>query len=134
MVQNEIHVPITSDGDIVIARQQGRTFATALGFSQGDLTLIATAISELARNIVDFAQNGEIIIRSVQKGTKKGIEIVASDRGPGIPDVLLALQDGYSSRRSLGMGLPGTKRLMDEFEISSFPGNGTIVTIRKWED
>jgi serine/threonine-protein kinase RsbT len=131
-VQNEIHVPIQSDSDIVAARQQGRSFAAGLGFSPGDLTLIATAISELARNIVEYAQNGEIILRSLQKGTRRGLEIVASDRGPGIADINLALQDGYSTRRSLGMGLPGTRRLMDEFEISSHIGNGTIVTIRKW--
>jgi serine/threonine-protein kinase RsbT len=132
-VQNEIHVPIHSDGDIVLARQQGRAFAATLGFSQGDLTLIATAISELARNIVEYAHNGEIILRALLKGSRKGIEIIASDRGPGIADINLALQDGYSTRRSLGMGLPGTRRLMDEFEISSHIGNGTIVTIRKWE-
>ena len=132
-MQNEIHVPIHSDGDIVLARQQGRVFAATLGFSQGDLTLIATAISELARNIVEYAHNGEIILRALLKGSRKGIEIIASDRGPGIADINLALQDGYSTRRSLGMGLPGTRRLMDEFEISSHIGNGTIVTIRKWE-
>jgi serine/threonine-protein kinase RsbT len=133
-VQNEIHIPIHSDGDIVIARQQGRTFATTLGFTQGELTLIATAISELTRNIVEYAHNGEIIIRSLLRGSRRGIEIVASDNGPGIADINLALQDGYSTRRSLGMGLPGTKRLMDEFEISSHIGNGTVVTIRKWEE
>ena len=132
-MQNEIHVPIHSDGDIVLARQQGRVFAATLGFSQGDLTLIATAISELTRNIVEYAHNGEIILRTLLKGSRKGIEIIASDRGPGIADINLALQDGYSTRRSLGMGLPGTRRLMDEFEISSHIGNGTIVTIRKWE-
>ena len=130
-MQNEIHVPIHSDGDIVLARQQGRVFAATLGFSQGDLTLIATAISELARNIVEYAHNGEIILRALLKGSRKGIEIIASDRGPGIADINLALQDGYSTRRSLGMGLPGTRRLMDEFEISSHIGNDTIVTIRK---
>jgi len=132
-VQNEIRTPISSDSDIVIARQRGREFANHLGFDLGDLTIIATAISELSRNIVEYAQKGEIILRDVQKGNKKGMEIVAQDSGPGIADVNLALQDGYSTRKSLGLGLPGTRRLMDEFEISSRPGNGTIVTVRKWE-
>lgn len=132
-MQNEVRVSINSDADIVVARQQGREFASALDFDAGDLTLIATAISELARNIVEYAQRGEIILRIVQQGTKRGVEVVAKDAGPGIPDVELALQDGYSSRRSLGLGLPGTRRLMDEFEIHSKPGNGTSVTVRKWE-
>jgi serine/threonine-protein kinase RsbT len=127
------YVPINSDGDIVMARQQGRNFAIALGFSQSNITLIATAISEWARNIIEYAQKGEIMLCSLRRGGKVGIEIVASDHGPGIADVDLALQDGYSTGRSLGMGLPGTKRVMDEFEISSSLGSGTIVTIRKWE-
>lgn len=131
---NEISILILSDGDIVTARQQGRQFAASLGFTQGDLTLIATAISELARNIVEYARKGEIRIHAAQKGAKRGIEIVASDDGPGISDLITAMQDGFSSRRSLGLGLPGTKRLMDEFEITSRPGRGTVVTIRKWEE
>ncbi|HLX12922.1 MAG TPA: anti-sigma regulatory factor [Bacteroidota bacterium] len=133
-MSNEIRIPISSDGDIVIARQQGRIFANSLGFTQGDLTLIATAISELARNIIEHAQKGEILLRVAQKGSRRGIEIVASDEGPGISDIPLAMQDGYSSRRSLGLGLPGTKRLVDEFEIVSHVGKGTMVTIRKWEE
>jgi serine/threonine-protein kinase RsbT len=131
-VQNEIRVPIISDADIVIARQKGRSFAAEIGFTQGDLTLIATAISELTRNIVEYAKKGEIIIRGTQNGTKKGIEIIAHDEGPGIPDISLAMQDGYSTRRSLGLGLPGTRRLMDEFDIISNSGDGTTVTIKKW--
>jgi serine/threonine-protein kinase RsbT len=127
------YVPINSDADIVIARQQGRNFAIALGFGQSNLTLIATAISELARNIIEYAQRGEIMLCSLQREGRVGIEIVASDHGPGIADVDLALQDGFSTGQSLGMGLPGTKRVMDEFEISSCPGSGTVVTIRKWE-
>lgn len=131
-MQNEIRVPIISDADIVIARQKGRSFAAEIGFTQGDLTLIATAISELTRNIVEYAKKGEIIIRGTQNGTKKGIEIIAHDEGPGIPDISLAMQDGYSTRRSLGLGLPGTRRLMDEFDIISNSGDGTTVTIKKW--
>ena len=129
---NEVRVSINSDSDIVVARQQGRIYATELGFQAGDLTLIATAISELARNIVEFAKHGEIVFHALQRGSRTGIEIIARDSGPGITNVTQALQDGYSSKRSLGLGLPGTKRLMDEFDIVSGSGNGTTVTIKKW--
>ena len=133
MVVNEVRVPIDSDSDIVIARQQGRIYATEIGFQAGDLTLIATAISELARNIVEFAKHGEIVFHVIQRGSRIGIEIIAQDSGPGITNVTQALQYGYSSKRSLGLGLPGTKRLMDEFDIVSGQGNGTTVTIKKWK-
>jgi serine/threonine-protein kinase RsbT len=103
-----------------------------LGFSSSDLTLIATAISELACNIVSYVTRGEIIRRLVQQGNQQGIVIIAHDEGPGIPDVAQAMQDGYSTGNSLGLGLPGAKRLMDEFEIVSHPGKGTTVTIKKW--
>ncbi len=132
MPNDALRVEINSDADIVLARQQGRALAEELGFTQGDLTMISTAISELSRNIVEYARQGEIRMRVVQRGPKKGIEVVAVDHGPGINDIALALQDGYSSRRSLGLGLPGTRRLMDEFEIQSEVGCGTRVTIRKW--
>jgi serine/threonine-protein kinase RsbT len=129
---HEARVPIRSDADIVVARQQGRTVGARLGFSSSDLTLIATAISELARNIVSYATRGEIILRLVQQSNQQGIVIIAHDEGPGIPDVAQAMQDGYSTGNSLGLGLPGAKRLMDEFEIVSHPGKGTTVTIKKW--
>jgi serine/threonine-protein kinase RsbT len=129
---DETRVPILSDADVVVARQQGRLLGKQLGFSSGDLTLIATAISELARNIVSYATRGEIILRLVQEGGKEGIVIIAHDEGPGIPDIAQAMQDGYSTGNSLGLGLPGTKRLMDEFDIVSCVGQGTTVTIKKW--
>ncbi|MCI0707478.1 MAG: anti-sigma regulatory factor [Ignavibacteriae bacterium] len=125
-------VPIKSDRDIVIARQHGRTYASKIGFTGGDLTLIATAISELARNIVEYAKQGEIVLSSIQQGGQAGICIVARDEGPGIVDIVQAMEDGYSSRRSLGLGLPGTKRIVDEFEIVSNSGKGTTVTVKKW--
>lgn len=131
-MQSDVHIPICWDADIVVARQKGRAFASEIGFTQGDLTLLATAISELTRNIVEYAKKGEVIIRNTQRGSKKGIEIIAHDDGPGIPDITLAMQDGYSTRKSLGLGLPGTRRLMDEFDIKSCIGGGTTVTIRKW--
>ena len=103
-----------------------------LGFSGTDLTLIPTAISELARNIVLYAKSGEIILSPIQRGDRKGISVVAQDEGPGIPDLRRALQDGYSTSRSLGLGLPGVRRLMDEFEIVSEVNRGTKVTVKKW--
>jgi serine/threonine-protein kinase RsbT len=131
-MMDKTRVPILSDADVVVARQQGRLLGKQLGFSSSDLTLITTAISELARNIVSYATRGEIILRLVQEGGKEGIVIIAHDEGPGIPDIAQAMQDGYSTGNSLGLGLPGTKRLMDEFDIVSCVGQGTTVTIKKW--
>jgi serine/threonine-protein kinase RsbT len=129
----EIRVAIHSDQDIVTARQKGRALAIELGFSTGDATLIATAISELARNIVSYARKGEILLRTLRSSSRQGISIVASDSGPGIPDIRQAMRDGFSTSGSLGLGLPGVRRLMDEFEINSEPGRGTIVTVKKWK-
>lgn len=132
-MENEVHIPIQSDNDIVKARQTCRALATKMGFSSTDLTLIATAISELARNIVEYAQHGEIIMYPIHEGEKCGICIIARDEGPGIIDVSQAMQDGYSSRKSLGLGLPGTKRIVDEFEINSTVGSGTTIRVKKWD-
>ena len=128
----EIRVAINSDQDIVGARQKGRTLATALGFSAADATLIATAISELARNIVSYARKGEIRLQRGPNATHPGIMVVASDDGPGIPNIQQAMRDGFSTSGSLGLGLPGVRRLMDEFEIVSQTGRGTTVTVKKW--
>jgi serine/threonine-protein kinase RsbT len=128
----EIRVAISSDQDIVVARQKGRLLASELGFSSGDATLIATAISELARNIVSYARRGEIKLKGIHGSSQVGIQVVASDNGPGIADIRQALRDGFSTSGSLGLGLPGVRRLMDEFEISSQPGKGTTVTVKKW--
>ncbi len=129
----EIRVAIHSDQDIVTARQEGRALAIELGFSSGDATLIATAISELARNIVSYARRGEITLKVIQASSRRGISIIASDSGPGIPDIRQAMRDGFSTSGSLGLGLPGVRRLMDEFDIASEPGRGTIVTVKKWK-
>jgi len=123
---------ISGDGDVVKARQRGRELAAQAGFSRTDLTLIATAISEVARNIVRFAQRGEIMVSLVDDNGRPGVSILARDRGPGIPDLERALADGYSTYHGLGLGLPGCRRLMDEFDISSVVGQGTIVTMTKW--
>ena len=126
-------MPIASDLDIVSARQRGRTLASQLGYSATDATLIATAISELARNIVAYAKRGEIVLGSANDGTKPGIVVVARDEGPGIADVSRAVAGGYSTSGGLGLGLSGVRRLMDEFEISSELGKGTTVTIKRWK-
>ena len=132
MTPEETTVEITGDTDIVAARYAGRTIASACGFSSSDITLIATAISELARNILEYAGEGEVAIRSVERDGRPGVEIIARDQGPGIRDVTRAMEDGFSSGNGLGLGLPGTRRLMDEFSIASGPGKGTTVTARKW--
>ena len=125
-------MPVIRDADVVTARQQGRAMAMGVGFAGSDLALLATAISEVARNIISYAESGEIVLQEVLQGGRRGILVIARDRGPGIQDIALAMQDGFSTGRSLGLGLPGAKRLMDEFEICSVPGEGTTVTMRKW--
>jgi serine/threonine-protein kinase RsbT len=131
--REEAVVPITCDMDIVAARQKSRELAGKIGFSFLELTLIATAVSELARNIVVYGSGGEIRLRLAENGTHRGIVVVAQDKGRGIADIAKALQDGYSTSGSLGLGLPGTRRLMDEFEIVSAVGKGTTVTVKKWK-
>jgi len=132
MENNDARVLINSAADIVTARQKGRTVAQELGFDGSDLTLIATAISEVARNIVMHAKSGEIILEPTNHGSKRGIQVVARDEGPGIKDVAKAMQYGYSTNKGLGVGLPGAKWLMDEFEIDTRVGKGTTVTMKKW--
>ncbi|MDB6122931.1 MAG: putative anti-sigma regulatory factor, serine/threonine protein kinase [Pedosphaera sp.] len=130
---SEARVEITSSLDIVNARRQGRALAQELGFAGSDVTMIAAAISEVARNIVEYARQGEIIFEGVEHGKKRGIKIVARDRGPGIRNIARAMQSGYSTRdNGRGVGLPGAKWLMDEFAIESKPGRGTTVTMKKW--
>ena len=132
-MEAECKVPIKSERDIVVARQKGRALARDFGFSLGDATLIATAISELARNIISYAEEGVIAMNVIYDSRREGLLIVASDEGPGISDLKLALRDGFSTSGSLGIGLPGVRRLMDDFDIASEPGHGTIVTVTKWK-
>ena len=131
-VADQLSVEIASDVDVVQARQHGRELAAGAGFSTGDQTVIAAAISEVARNILMYARRGEISLSVVANGDQQGVVIVARDQGPGIPDVSRALQDGYSTSGGLGLGLPGARRLMDDFDIASVVGQGTTVTMRKW--
>jgi RNA polymerase sigma factor (sigma-70 family) len=128
---DEVRVPIRGDADIVAARQAARELAARVGFSGTDLTVIATAVSEVARNIVRFAGSGEVVVELVER-PRRGIQVVARDAGPGIPDVDRALTDGYSTYHGLGLGLPGARRLMDELAVVSEPGRGTTVTMVKW--
>jgi serine/threonine-protein kinase RsbT len=128
----ETHVPIEHETDIVTARQKGRELAALSGLSRTEQTLIATAISEVARNIVVYARHGEVVLAVLEQQGRRGVLVVARDDGPGIPDPDLAMRDGYSTSRSLGMGLPGARRLMDEFELSSIVGKGTTITMKKW--
>jgi serine/threonine-protein kinase RsbT len=130
----DLDLPIRQEQDIVSARQLARQAAIESGFGAIDQSRIATAVSELTRNVVRYATNsaGSMRIRKITDQSKIGIEIVVADDGPGISDVALVMQDGYTSGKGMGLGLPGTKRLMDQMDIESSPGRGTVVTIRKW--
>jgi serine/threonine-protein kinase RsbT len=129
---DEVRVAIGSDEDLVPARAQARALAERLGFSRTDATLIATAISEIARNIVVHVGQGEIKLRPVEEESRNGLVVIAHDDGPGIRNVEAALRDGYAGRGGLGLGLPGARRLMDDFDVVSQPGRGTTVTMTKW--
>lgn len=128
----EVRVALRTDADLVNARAEGRAMAEELGFPRPDPTLIATAISEVARNIVRHVGRGEIILRPLQEADRIGLAVVARDEGPGIRDVEAALRDDYSGMGGLGLGLPGARRLMDEFVIESSADSGTTVTMKKW--
>jgi len=132
-VEAEDRIAIESDGDVVTARQRARELAAGLELSSTDQTLLATAISEVARNITAYATRGEVTLRIVRDGNgRAGIEVIASDQGPGIEDIERALQDGYTTGGGLGLGLPGARRLVDEFDIESGPTQGTRVRLVKW--
>jgi serine/threonine-protein kinase RsbT len=131
-MEDEVRVPITTDADLVAARAEGRAMAERLGFPRPDPTLIATAISEVARNIVVHVGRGEIVLKPFEDAGRYGLVVVARDDGPGIRDVEAAVRDDYSARGGLGLGLPGARRLMDAFEIESSADSGTTVTMTKW--
>ena len=131
-MQSEVQVAINGATALITARQRVRELAVQVGLSNTDSVIVATVVSELARNIIAYATRGEIILRAIQHGNRLGISLVARDEGPGIPDVTQAMQYGYSTRRGLGVGLPGAKLLMDEFDIVSKIGVGTTITMKKW--
>jgi serine/threonine-protein kinase RsbT len=125
-------IPIARDTDILTARLAARALASRVGFTGTDLVLIASVVSEVARNIVAYARPGEVVLSVVQHRSRLGLEVIARDQGPGIADLSRALEEGFSTSRSLGLGLPGSKRFMDEFRLESTLGIGTTVTMRKW--
>lgn len=126
-------LPIRSSTDVVHVRQVVRTYSSQLGFSLIDQTKIVTAASELARNALEHGGGGDVRIESVTAGPLTGLRLTFVDQGPGIPDVKLAMTDGYTSRGGMGLGLSGSKRLVNEFEIATKPGEGTRVTVTKWK-
>ncbi|WP_090990318.1 anti-sigma regulatory factor [Bacillus sp. OV322] len=131
--EKSIVIDINNEMDIVLARQTGRKVSKELDFSLVDQSRITTSISELARNIYKYALPGKIIIEAIKKENKDGIKVIAVDEGPGIPDIKKALEDGYTTSGGLGAGVPGVKRLMDEFEIDSAVGEGTKIIVKKWK-
>lgn len=131
-MRSQSSVQINTEWDIVSARQNGRQLAKELGFGSVDQARIATAVSELARNIYLYAATGEIIITPVSKDGEIGLKITAKDNGPGIIDIRQAMEDGFTTSGGLGAGLPGVRRLMEEFTIESEPNQGTRITATKW--
>jgi serine/threonine-protein kinase RsbT len=126
-------LPLLNEADIVHSRQAVRKWAAELAFSLVDQTKLVTAASELARNTLIYGKGGEMRMSVVENGPRRGIELVFEDHGPGIPDLALALQDGYTTGSGMGLGLSGAKRLSNEFEIVSRVGEGTKITIRRWK-
>ena len=126
-------LPIRRSDDVVAVRQKVRAFAIDAGMSLVDQTKIVTAASELARNTLDYGGGGEVIVQRIDDGLRKGVRLIFEDKGPGIPDIALALKDGYTTGNGLGLGLSGAKRLSNEFEIESTVGAGTRVTIARWK-
>jgi serine/threonine-protein kinase RsbT len=132
MVEGDIVVDIDNSDDIVAARKAGHQLALDLGFSLTDVTMIATAISEIARNITSYAGRGAIRVNVADREGRKALVVRAEDYGPGIADIERAMEDGYSTGRGLGMGLPGARRLMDRLIVDSVLGRGTVVEMWKW--
>jgi len=131
-VADEIAVDINNSDDIVAARKAGHQLALNLGFSLTDVTMIATAISEIARNITSYARRGTVLVSVAEREGRKALVVRAEDDGPGIADIERAMEDGYSTGRGLGMGLPGARRLMDRLIVESALGHGTVIEMWKW--
>lgn len=126
-------LPIVSQGDVVIVRQAVRTWASEAGFSLVDQTKMVTAASELARNTLEYGGGGNVILKLLEEGNRKGLRLIFEDQGPGIPDIQLAMKDGYTTGNGLGLGLSGSKRLVSEFDIQSKVGEGTRIVIARWK-
>ena len=132
MTMREIRLRVAAEHDVARSLLEAGKYAKALGFDEQGNRKIVTAVSEVVRNIVKYAGSGEILMRPIEEGHKLGMEVEARDKGPGIADLDKAMEDHYSSSGTLGLGLPGVKRMMDEFQVETEPGKGTRVTIRKW--
>ncbi|HEX7958662.1 MAG TPA: anti-sigma regulatory factor [Terriglobales bacterium] len=126
-------LPIVSQADVVIVRQAVRTWASEAGFSLVDQTKMVTAASELARNTLEYGGGGNVILKLLEEGNRKGLRLIFEDQGPGIPDIQLAMKDGYTTGNGLGLGLSGSKRLVSEFDIQSKVGEGTRIMIARWK-
>lgn len=126
-------VPIANSGDVVLARQKVRQWATEMKFTLVDQTKLVTAASELARNALDHGKGGHMVIERVENSSKSGLKLVFEDRGPGIADIDTALRDGFTTGGGMGLGLGGSKRLVNDFQIDSEPGKGTRVTVVRWK-
>lgn len=131
--QSDEVMTIGTSEDIVLVRQAVRSWATRQGFSLVDQTKIVTAASELARNALEYGGGGEVRLQALTEGFRRGLRLTFIDHGPGIPDIELALQDGYTTGSGLGLGLGGARRLVNDFEITSRPGEGTRVMIARWK-
>ena len=132
-VQRSERLPIRSSEHIVQVRQAVREWSQVVGFSLVDQTKMVTAASELARNTLTYGGGGDVLLEELQEGLRRGLRLTFEDQGPGIPDINLALKDGYTTGGGLGLGLSGSKRLVNEFEIDSRPGEGTRVTVARWK-
>ena len=130
---NKETIKVASEQDVVLIRQRLKEYATKIGMSLLNQTKLITAASELVRNIIVYARQGEVSIEVVSDRIQTGIKVIFKDKGPGIADINKAMQDGYSTARSMGLGLPGAKRLVNYFDIQSTPGHGTTVTIIRWK-
>ncbi len=128
----QVRVFIRDESDVVVARRRARELASQQRFSEAEAEALATAVTEIARNIVVHAGGGEILFGQAVDGPRRGVVVIARDAGPGIPNIEQAMQDGFSTKHGLGFGLPGARRLVDEFGIESKTGAGTTVTLRKW--
>ena len=126
-------LPVKTSSDIVVVRQIARTWAAELGFGLVDLTKLVTAASELARNTLDYGQGGTVRFEALNDGPRRGLRLIFEDQGPGIPDIELAMKDGFTTGSGLGLGLSGSRRLVNDFEISSKVGEGTRVAITRWK-
>ncbi|GAB4012251.1 anti-sigma regulatory factor [Spirosoma migulaei] len=133
-ILNKDSMAITREQDVVPCRNRVKEVAVKIGMGLVNQTKLITAASELARNMLRYANGGEVLIEVVSKGRESGVRLTFTDKGPGIADISLAMQDGYSTGKSLGLGLPGTKRLVNEFDLKSTLGQGTTITILKWKN